>query len=411
MTLALPQPRTLRLRNGMRAVFDPMPWVETVALGLYVYTGSRFERSDEQGLSHLLEHMAFKGTQRRTAREIAEEIEDVGGSMNAYTGRDVTAYHVGVMRENADTALDVLCDVFFDSLIEPDELAREQEVVIQEIAACEDMPDDQLPEHLHATAYPDQPFGRPIAGTRESVRAMRSPMLHDYMRRRYRPENTVLVASGAIDVEALEAAAEALCPFREGPSPEPAEPALYRGGDVQVAHPCEQAHVGVAFAAPPRVHPDMRATSLFISAAGGGMSSRLFQEIREIRGLAYSVYAGYSRAADTGTLEAVAACDPEHAEQVRDLLFSVLNDAAENLTERELNRTKACMRASLRSGCESSGSRSEAAALQMLFYDRLKPVAEICAEIDAVTLDAARAAGKAVLAGTPTVCMLGGGRK
>ena len=272
--------QTSRLANGLRVVSDPVDHVETASIGLWVDVGARCESEETNGMSHLLEHMAFKGTERRSARDIAEEIEAVGGHLNAYTSRETTAYYAKVMKEDVPLALDLLADILQHSTFDPEELERERAVVIQEIAQVNDTPDDLVFDRFQETAYPDQPLGRSILGPPERVGSYSRDALAAYMAAQYRAARMVLAGSGRIDHDGLVAAAEeAFTALPEGPTAAPAA-AVYGGGDCRVPRDLEQAHVVVGFDGLAYDDDDLYALQVLSTLLGGGMSSRLFQEIR-----------------------------------------------------------------------------------------------------------------------------------
>ena len=305
-----------RLRNGLTVVSHARADVETVSLGLWVGAGSRSENLPEHGVAHFLEHMAFKGTDRRSAQAIAEEIEAVGGELNAATGVDSTAYYARVLRQDFGLALDILSDIILTPRFDRTELARERDVILQEIASAQDSPEDMVFDLAQTTAFPDQPAGRPILGTAKSVKGFKSTHLKTYLATHYQAPNMVLAAAGAVDHERLLAEAERLlAQLNSGTAPEPA-PALYRGGVARNEKSFEQTHLVLAFEAPPYRHADYFAAQVCAGALGGGMSSRLFQEVRERRGLCYAIHAFASGLSDTGMFAIYAACGPDRAAEL-----------------------------------------------------------------------------------------------
>ena len=267
---------------------------------MFVAAGSRHESDGEHGLSHLLEHMAFKGTAKRNARAIAETIENVGGDLNAETSVEQTAYFARVLGEDVDLALDVIADILTDSRFDPEELAREKNVILQEIGSVEDAPDDFVFDLFTAAAWPRQPIGRPILGTRESVGGFDRAAIAAYLRRHYRAGAAIVAAAGAVDHDRIVARAESLlAPFGAAKA-EPPAPAAYRGGESMVKKRLEQTHIVVGFEGRAIAAADHDAAHVFAAAAGGGMSSRLFQEVREKRGLAYSIYSFHWGFSDCG---------------------------------------------------------------------------------------------------------------
>jgi predicted Zn-dependent peptidase len=397
-----------RLPTGLTVVTDAMPHLETAALGVWVACGSRNEQPEEQGISHFLEHMAFKGTTRRTARQIAEEIEAVGGDLNAATGVEMTAYYARTLRTDVPLALDVLSDILTAPSFDPDEMAREKNVIIQEIGAVEDTPDDLVFEYLQATAFADQPVGRSILGTRATVRSFDSKRLRAYLSRHYRGPRTVIAAAGAVDHATVVGEAERrFAPFAGPVAPAPA-PAQFRGGTRVEPRNLEQVHIALALEGVPQRDPSLYSLQVFTNALGGGMSSRLFQEVRELRGLCYAIYAFHSAYADTGMFGLYAGTDIADAPELMRVVVGELAATAETLDENEVARAKAQMKVSLLMALESASDRASQLARQIQIYGRPMPLEEIVAQIDAVTVESARAAGRDLITrGRPAVAALG----
>jgi predicted Zn-dependent peptidase len=400
-----------RLASGLVVVTDAMPHLQTASLGVWIGAGSRDEQDDENGISHLLEHMAFKGTTRRHARQIAEEIEAVGGDINAATSVETTAYYARVLRADVPLALDVLSDILANPTFEPEELAREKNVIVQEIGAAEDAPDDLIFDYLQGVAFPDQPVGRSILGTRETVRSFDSRRLRAYLARNYRAPDMVIAAAGAVDHGAVVAEAERRFAVFGGPPAPLPQPARFAGGARVESRELEQVHVAFAIEGVPLRDPSLYSLQVFTSVLGGGMSSRLFQEVREIRGLCYAIYAFNASYADTGMLGVYAGTDAADLPELMRVVVDQIATAAEQLTESEIARAKAQMKAGLLMALESSSARAEQLARQMIAFGRTIPLEEIVAKVDAVTVESARAAGRALIArGRPAVAVLGPGR-
>lgn len=399
-----------RLPSGLVVVTDTMAHLETASLGVWVGCGSRDERPDEHGISHLLEHMAFKGTTRRTARQIAEEIEAVGGDLNAATSVETTAYYARVLRADVPLALDVLSDILADPTFDPDELTREKNVIAQEIGACEDTPDDLIFDFLQSTAFPDQPVGRSILGTRATVRAFDSKRLRGYLGRNYRAPDMVVGAAGAVDHAQVVAEADRRFSSFSGPAAPGPEPARFHGGTRIDKRDLEQVHLALALEGVSQQHPSLYSLQVFTNVLGGGMSSRLFQEIREIRGLCYSIYAFHAPYSDTGLFTLYSGTDAADAAELMRVAVDEITAAAETLSETEIARTKAQMKAGLLMALESSSTRAEQIARQIIIYGRPIPLDEVVAKIEAVTVESARAAGRALIARSrPAVAALGPG--
>ena len=397
-----------RLASGLVVVTDAMPHLETAALGVWVGCGSRNEEADEQGISHFLEHMAFKGTTRRTPRQIAEEIEAVGGELNAATGVEMTAYYARTLKSDVPLALDILSDILTAPAFDPDEITREKNVIAQEIGAMEDAPDDLVFEYLQAAAFPDQPVGRSILGTRATVRSFDGKRLKAYLTRHYRAPDTVIAAAGAVDHRMVVAEAERrFVPF--GRDAGPAAPRTTFRGSVRVEpQDLEQVHIALALEGVPQRDPSIFSLQVFTNALGGGMSSRLFQEVRELRGLCYAIYAFHVAYSDTGMFGLYAGTDVADAAELMRVVVGEIAAAADGLAEAEVARVKAQMKAGLLMALESSSARAEQLARHIHIYGRPMPLEEIVAQIDAVTVESARAAGRALIArGRPAVAALG----
>jgi predicted Zn-dependent peptidase len=399
-----------RLATGLAVVTDRMPHLESASLGVWIGAGSRDERPDEHGISHLLEHMAFKGTKRRTAREIAESIEAVGGDLNAATSVESTGYFARVLKADVPLALDVLADILAEPAFDPEELRREQNVIVQEIGATEDAPDDLVFDRLQETAFPKQPVGRSILGTPETVRSFNSAKLRSYLTRNYRAPNMLVAAAGAVDHAQIVAEAEARFGSFAGPMPPKPEPASFRGGTRVETRDLEQVHIAMALQGLPVKDEQLYSLQVFTSVLGGGMSSRLFQEVREIRGLCYSIHAFHMPYSDTGLFGLYAGTDEADAPELMRVVIDQIGNATETVTETEVNRAKAQMKAGLLMALESSEARVGQLARQMLAYGRPIPLDEIVAKVDAVTVASARAAGRALIdRGRPAIAALGPG--
>jgi predicted Zn-dependent peptidase len=398
------------LPSGLAVVTDKMAHLQTAALGVWVGSGSRDERLDEHGMAHFLEHMAFKGTKRRTARQIAEEIEAAGGDLNAGTSVESTAYYARVLKADVGLALDVLSDILSEPAFDPEELKREQGVIIQEIGAAEDSPDDVVFDKLQETAYPNQPVGRSILGTPKTVRSFDRRKLAAYLTRNYRAPDMVIAAAGAVDHAAVVAEVERRFASFTGPPAPPPEPARFVGGSYVEPRDLEQAHVALAMQGLPQRDPGLFSLQVFTSVLGGGMSSRLFQEVREQRGLCYSIYSFHAPYADTGMFGLYAGTDAQDLPELMRVVVDEIGRAADTITEAEIARAKTQMKAGLLMALESCSSRTEQLARQMFAWGRPIPLDELVARIEAVTVASTRAAGRALIArGRPAISVLGPG--
>ncbi len=386
------------LKSGIHVVTDTMPHLETASLGVWVNSGSRDERRDENGISHFLEHMAFKGTRRRTARQIAEEIEAVGGDLNAATSAENTAYYARVLKADVPLALDVLADILSEPAFDRDDLLREQNVIIQEIAAVADTPDDLVFEHLQEIAFPDQPLGRSILGTAKTVRSFDDGKLRDYLARHYRAPDIVVAAAGAVDHAAVAAEVEKRFASFAGPAGPVPEPAKFGGGSHVEKRELEQVHIALALPGLAQKDPALFSLQMFAHVVGGGMSSRLFQEAREKRGLCYSIYSYQAPYSDIGMFGLYAGTDAADTAELMRLIVDEIGNAAETISEPEIARAKAQMKAGLLMALESSGERIGQLARHMLTWGRPIPLAELVEKVEAVTVESARTAGRALIA-------------
>lgn len=388
------------LANGLRVVSEDMPRLQTASLGVWVDVGTRYEPAEVNGVAHMLEHMAFKGTERRSARAIAEEIERVGGSLNAYTSREHTAYYARILAGDVDLAADILADILQHSAFDPEELEKERHVVLQEIGQVKDTPDDLVFDLLQEASYPDQPMGRAILGPEEIVAAMPREALIDYMARHYGPSRLVLAGAGRVEHARLVDLAQRLFGSLPATVGAAAAPASYVGGTRIERRPdLEQVHLCLAVEAVPYHHPDHFVLQVLSTALGGGMSSRLFQEARENRGLCYSVFSFASAYADTGQLGVYAGTDPEDLGELMQVVAAETRQLIDDPSEDELARARAQLKASLLMGLESCSSVCEDLARQLLCFGRHIPTEEVVARIDAVDTAAVRRAGRQLLTG------------
>ena len=399
-----------RLPSGLAVVTDRMPHLETASLGVWVGSGSRDEQHDEHGISHLLEHMAFKGTSRRTARQIAEEIEAVGGDLNAATSVETTAYYARVLKADVALALDVLSDILADPTFDGEELRREQNVIVQEIGATADTPDDLIFERLQEKAFPGQPVGRTILGTPDTVRSFNPARLRSYLSRNYRAPDMIVAAAGAIEHAHVVAEAERRFASFNGPAAPVPQAAQFGGGTHVEPRDLEQAHLAVALQGVSQRDDELYNLQVYTSVLGGGMSSRLFQEAREKRGLCYAIHAFHMPYTDTGLFALYAGTDAADAPELMQVVIDQITAATENLNETEVARTKAQMKAGLLMALESSEARMGQLARQMMAWGRPVPLQEIVARIEAVTVESARAAGRALIGRSrPAIAALGAG--
>jgi len=396
------------LPNGFRVVSERMPGLQSAAVGVWVLAGARHETAAQNGIAHFLEHMAFKGTARRSALQIAEAVEDVGGYINAYTSREVTAYYVRVLRPDVPLALDVLADILREPLFDPREIEVERGVILQEIGQVHDTPDDVIFDWLQEEAYPDHPLGRTILGEAGLVRGFARDDLTGFVEQHYRPGQMILAAAGAVDHDALVRGAEGFFGDMPAGAAAPARPARFGGGESRRLRDLEQAHFALAFESPDFTDPRIHAAQIYATALGGSMSSRLFQEIRERRGLCYTIYAQAGAYSDTGMMTIYAGTSAAQLEELAHLTIDEMKRAAADLSPAELERGRAQMKAGLLMGLESPSSRAERLARMLQIWGRVPPLDEVVARIDAVTLAELRDIAEHTIAAAPAAMALYG---
>jgi len=397
-----------RLPSGLTVATDPMPHLESAAVGVWVNCGARHEASTEMGLSHMLEHMAFKGTERRSAKQIAVEIEAVGGDLNAYTSREQTAFHARVLKEHVPLALDMLSDILIHPTFEESELRREREVIIQEIGQARDTPDDLVFDYLQAAAFPDQPMGWSILGTEDTVGGFSRADLKNYMGSNYRAGSMMLISSGAVEHSRMVEFGEHLFVGLAEGRERAALPAVFRGGEMRGEDDLEQAHIAFAFPGVPTSDDAVVAAQVFVTALGGGMSSRLFQEAREKRGLCYAIYAFAHSYRDTGMIGIYAGTAEEKAGEIGPIVAGEIAGMAAGATDEEIARARAQLRATLLMALESPHARCEQIATHLLAFGRVISVPELIGRIDAVDAGVVRRFAQGLCArGHPAIAAVG----
>lgn len=366
---------------------DKVNHAETVAVGVWIPVGTRMESPETNGISHFLEHMAFKGTERRSAFDIAQQMESVGGDLNAYTSREMTAYYGRVMAEDTPLALDILADILQNSTFDPEECERERGVILQEIGQSEDTPDDIVQDHFQRACYGDTPMGWPVLGPCANVQSLTPQQLAGYMNDRYDFTKAVISLSG--NPAALEVAEESIPNLFH---PKTANPplhhaAIYTGGEVRTERQLEQVNILIGCEGFHAKHPGRDALSLWAGILGGGMASRLFQEVREKRGLVYGISCSHQSYTDSGVLSIEAGTDPASLEELIDVITDVVHASLDSITEQELRRVKKQAFAGLMMSRESLFARCEQQAHQMLVYGRTYSAEDIIKRIEAVTLE------------------------
>ncbi|TBN51661.1 insulinase family protein [Paracoccus sediminis] len=375
-----------------------MPGLHSTALGIWVSAGGRNERPEQNGIAHFLEHMAFKGTATRTALQIAEAIEDVGGYINAYTSRDATAYYVRVLEDDVDLAFGVMSDIVLNPIFDEREIEIERGVILQEIGQSMDTPDDVIFDWLQEAAYPNQPMGRTILGPAERVSRFGRSDLSGFVAENYGPGQMVVAAAGAVDHDRIVRLAERAFGHLATVTQAPREAARWQGLETRKVKKLEQAHFALALEGPGYLAPDFYAAQIFSSALGGGMSSRLFQKLREERGLCYTIFAQSGFHDDTGMLTIYAGTGAEDLADLSTLTIDEIKRAAEDMSEAEVARAKAQLRASLLMSLESPSSQAERMARTLAIWGRVPDAAEVADRIAAVTVAEVRAHAEALIA-------------
>lgn len=378
------------LKNGMTVLTHNMPHLESASLGIWVRAGSRYETDNEHGISHLLEHMAFKGTKARTARDIAEQIEGVGGEVNAATSIEHTGYFARVLKEDVGLAADILSDILQNSLFDERELSREQHVIVQEIGASRDDPDDHVFDRFQEVAFPHQPIGRTVLGTVDSVKGFDPDAIRSYMQRNYLGDHMILAAAGNVDHDQLvRLADDRFASLPTTPSADP-HPATFVGGSNLHHTDHEQAHIVMGLEGRPYNSDGFYAVQILAAILGGGMSSRLFQEVRENRGLCYSVYAFHWAFADSGVFGIAASTGENEVGELMPVILNELRRATQNITEEEVRRVRNQIRAGLLMSLESPSSRAGQIARQQILWGRTIPLQEIVERIERIDAERVR---------------------
>lgn len=383
--------QTHRLSNGFRIVTEHMPGLASASIGIWVGAGARHETPEQNGIAHFLEHMAFKGTERRSALQIAEAIEDVGGYINAYTSREVTAFYARVLENDVPLALDVLADILLNPVFDQSEIEVERGVILQEIGQALDTPDDVIFDWLQEQAYPEQPLGRTILGPSERVSSFGRADLSRFVDEHYGPEQMILSAAGAVDHDAIVRLAEELFGHLNPRPKRVADLATFAGGEERRIKALEQAHFAMAFESPGYRDDAIYTAQIYASALGGGMSSRLFQEVRESRGLCYTIFAQAGAYADTGMTTVYAGTSAEQVADLATITVDEIKRAADDMTAAEVDRARAQMKAGLLMGLESPSNRAERLARLVQIWDRVPALTETVALIDSVTVSDVRA--------------------
>ena len=396
------------LPNGLRIVTERMPGLASASVGVWVLAGGRHERLEQNGIAHFLEHMAFKGTKTRTALQIAEAIEDVGGYINAYTSREATAYYARVLKADVGLALDVISDIVLNSVFDAREIEVERHVILQEIGQALDTPDDIIFDWLQEAAYPDQAMGRTILGPSENIARFGRADFERFVAEHYGPDQMILSAAGAVDHAAIVKQAERLFGHLRPIGAPAVQLARWSGNERRELKDLEQVHFALAFEGPGYRDADLYTAQVYATALGGGMSSRLFQKIREERGLCYSIFAQAGAYDDTGMITIYAGTSGEEVADLCGLTIDELKRAAEDMTEAEVARARAQMKAGMLMGLESPSSRAERMARNLAIWGRVPGLDEVSTLIDGVTVEAVRSYAGRMIAQDRTALALYG---
>lgn len=399
--------RLTTLENGLRVITDTVRDNYSVALGVWVGVGTRDEDMKYNGVAHMTEHMLFKGTKTRSARKIAEVIEDVGGSMNAYTSREITSYHIHLMKEDMPLALDVLADMLQNSTLPLEEIERERDVILQEIGMCNDTPDDLVFDNYYETAYPDQALGAPILGRAEIIAAMDAPAIQNYINAFYTPGRMVVSAAGNIDHDDFVARVRAAFGKLPSDNSKARAQARYTGGEHRMDKKLEQSHIVLGFAGPGRLEEDYYPAHALATILGGGMSSRLFQEVREKRGLVYAVYSYYSGYRDSGQFGIYAGTGPDKLKELVPVVCGEVLKVAHTMDEKELARAKAQLKANMLMGRESMMTRADQQAKYVLYRDQCFDLDRAIRQIEDVSAARIQSVAKRIFSAKPTLAALG----
>ncbi|MDG1282643.1 MAG: pitrilysin family protein [Pseudorhodobacter sp.] len=399
--------RLTTLPNGFRIVTEAMPGLQSASVGIWVTAGGRHERAEQNGIAHFLEHMAFKGTKTRSSLQIAEAIEDVGGYINAYTSREMTAYYARVLAGDVALAVDVISDILLNPVLDPAEIEVERHVILQEIGQALDTPDDIIFDWLQEASYPDQPFGRSILGPAERVSSFTRADLSGFVADHYSPDNMILSAAGAVDHDAIVAQAEALFGARKPAGQALIQPARFQGSERREVKALEQVHFALSFDAPGYRAPDVYTAQIYGMAMGGGMSSRLFQKIREERGLCYSIFAQSGAYEDAGQITIYAGTSEAEIGDLTQLTIDELKRASGDMTEAEVARARAQLKAGMLMGLESPSSRAERLARLLSIWGRVPGAEEAVEKIDAVTVEGVRAYAEVMVQSDAALALYG----
>ena len=395
------------LNNGLRIVSKNVPTVETVSISAWINVGARDESKETNGISHVLEHMAFKGTKKRTAFDIASEIEAVGGHLNAYTSRENTSYYAKVMKKDAALVIDIIGDIIQNSIMDENELAREKAVIIQEIKQTNDTPDDIIFDHLQNQAYPNQSMGRPILGSKKLVQKITPEALIQCMKKFYCPSQIIVAAAGNIKHEALEMLVRKSLGTLQRQPKKIRKRAIYDGGTYIEHREIEQVHLLIGLEGVSYHDDDYYAASALATLLGGGMSSRLFQEIREKKGLAYSVYSFLSCYSDNGLFGIYAGTSNADVPTIVPMIQTELKKIIDLISKKELYRTRAQLKAGILMSLESTSAQCEQLARHLYLYGKPISSSKLIKAIDRVDIPSIQKVAERIFFSKPTQISIG----
>ncbi|MBO8170965.1 MAG: insulinase family protein [Bacillaceae bacterium] len=398
----------LKLSNGVRVVVERIPSVRSVAIGIWVGTGSKYETPLNNGISHFIEHMMFKGTRTRSAREIAEAFDQIGGNVNAFTSKEYTCYYARILDEHAVYALDILADMYFNSVFDPDELKKEVNVVIEEIRMYDDTPDDLVHDLISRVCYRDHPLGYSILGSEQVLKSLSRDDLFKYIEDRYTPENTVIAVAGNVTDELLEQIETHFAQYQnKGSSEVTLNPPVFTRGAIHQKKETEQSHLCISFPGYAIDHENLYSLILLNNVLGGSMSSRLFQEVREERGLAYSVFSYHSSFKDSGMFTIYAGTAHNQLEQVHQVVFDILQEIRDRgISEEELEKGKQQLKGSLMLSLESTSSRMSRLGKNELLLGRHLNLDDVIERVDAVSMSSVKKVTEDVLTGEASLALV-----
>lgn len=403
----MPDINLTTLPNGLRVITDTVPSMHSVALGVWAGVGTRNEDITYNGTAHMLEHMMFKGTKSRDALAIAESIESVGGMMNAYTSREITSYHIHLLSDHVSLALETLADMYQHSTLPEEEIERERQVILQEIGMTHDTPDDLVFDQYYEAAYPGQTLGAPILGTADIITNMSRTPLEGFMRKHYTPAESVISAAGNVDHDAFVALVEQHFNALPENTETSVAAASYKGGEHRDEKDLEQAHFILGFQSVSRLSPDHYTAQALSTLFGGGMSSRLFQEVREKRGLVYSIFSFNSGYQDDGQFGIYAGTGPESMSEIMPVICDEIRKLCDNVNETEVTRAKTQLKSSLLMGRESMMNRADQQAKHILFRGEQFAVENVITQIDAISVSGVKALAEQIFASRPTLAAIG----